>query len=143
MMTVDFLFLPKAAYLFIFLSKFLTGPLPTKRVRVQLKDCALMMLSLVFFHPITARRFRINSRFFSCALYSDDSSRQASDEKLRRCEHLNQSNKTNLNFSLCCLQENFFGSQFICKSNKSYHYNQIKKFCFRLSRLVVPPRFWS
>ena len=48
--------------------------------------------SLVLFQPITARLFPINSRSFSCALYSDDSSWQVSDEKLRRYEHFNRGN---------------------------------------------------
>ena len=49
--------------------------------------------SLVFFQPITARLFPIKGRPFSCALHSNDSSWQASDEKLlRRHEYFNQSN---------------------------------------------------
>ena len=55
MMTADFLFLPKVAHLFIYLllkslsSKLLTCPLPTKRIRVQPKDCTLTTLSHWFF----------------------------------------------------------------------------------------------
>ena len=54
MMTVDCLFLPKAAPLSIYLpsfpfiyfyQNFRPRPLPTKRIPVQLKDCVLMMLS--------------------------------------------------------------------------------------------------
>ena len=51
MTRADFLFLPKAAHLFIYLllkpllSKLLPGPLPTKKIRIQLKDCTLMTLS--------------------------------------------------------------------------------------------------
>ena len=51
LMTVDCLFLPEAALLSIYLllkpllSKLLTPPSPTKRIRVQIQDCALMMLS--------------------------------------------------------------------------------------------------
>ena len=84
----NLLFLPKATlrstYLLLkpLLSKLLTRPLPTKRIRVQLKDCELMTLChcFFFFQPITARLFPIHSGSFSCALCSDDSSRQVSDQ---------------------------------------------------------------
>ena len=50
-MTADFLFLPKATHLFIYLllkpmsSKLQTSPSANKKIRVQLKDCTLMTLS--------------------------------------------------------------------------------------------------
>ena len=71
MMTADFLFLPKAAHLFIYLllkpvsSKLLTPPSADKKNsfaarRLYTNDA----FSLVLFQPITARLFPINSRFF-------------------------------------------------------------------------------
>ena len=99
MMTADFLSLPKAAHLFIYLllkpllSKLLPPPSADKNnsytaERLYTNDA----FSLVLFQPITARLFPINSRSFFCALHSDDSSWQVSDEKLRRYEHFNQGN---------------------------------------------------
>ena len=93
-----FLFLPMVALLSIYpllkplISKLLTPPsADKKRIPVQLKDCALMTLSLIsLFQPFTTPLFSINSRSFSCALHSGDSSGQLSDEKLRRYEHFNQ-----------------------------------------------------
>ena len=81
MMTADFIFLPKAAHLFIYLllkplsSKLLTPPSDYKKnsytaYRLYTNDA----FSLVLFQPITARLFPINSRSFFCALHSDDSS---------------------------------------------------------------------
>ena len=99
MMTVDFLFLPKVAHLFIcqllkpLSSKLLTPPSADKK-----NSCVAWRLytndafSLVLLEVITARLFPINSRSFSCACHSDDSSWQVSDEKLRRYEHFNQVN---------------------------------------------------
>ena len=81
MMTADFLFLPKAAYLFIYLllkplsSKLQTPPSADKRIRIQLKDCTLMTLSHWSFSSQSRLGFfALNSRLFYCALYSDDSS---------------------------------------------------------------------
>ena len=79
MMTADFLFLPKAAHLFIYLlwkllsSKLLTPPSADKKnsyiaERLYTNDA----FSLVLFQPITARFFPINSRSFFYALHSDD-----------------------------------------------------------------------
>ena len=54
MMTADFLFLPKAAHLFIYLllkplsSKLLTPPSADKKIRVQLKHCTLMRMTLSY-----------------------------------------------------------------------------------------------
>ena len=81
MMTADFLFLPKAAHLFIYLllkplsSKLLTPPSADEKnlctaERLYTNDAFL----LVLFQPVTARLFPIDSRSFSCALHSDDSS---------------------------------------------------------------------
>ena len=91
MMTADFLFLPKAAHLSIYLlwkllsSKLLTPPSADKRIRIQLKDCTLMTLSHWSFSSQSRLGFfPINSRSFFYALHSDDSSWQVSDEKLRR-----------------------------------------------------------
>ena len=54
-------------------------PLPTKAIRVQLEDCALMTLSHWSFSSQSQFwLFSINSRSLSCALHSDDSSRQVS-----------------------------------------------------------------
>ena len=96
MMTADFLFLPRP---FTFSSicswshfhqNFLPRPLPTKRIRVQLKDCTLMTLSHWSFSSQSRLDFfPINSRSFSCALHSEDSSWQVSGEKLGRYEHFN------------------------------------------------------
>ena len=80
-MTADFLSLPKAAHLFIYLllkplsSKLLTPPSADKKnsytaSRLYTNDA----FSLVLFQPITAWLFPVNSRSFSCALHSDDSS---------------------------------------------------------------------
>ena len=81
MMTADFLFLPKAAHLFIYpLLKPLSSKLLTPPSAVKKNSCTAQRLytndafSLVLFQPITARLFPINSRSFSCALHSDDSS---------------------------------------------------------------------
>ena len=47
MMTADFLLLPKAVHLFIYLllKPLSSKLLPTKRIHIQLKDCTLIMLS--------------------------------------------------------------------------------------------------
>ena len=58
----------------------------------RLRLCTNDALSSVFFQSITARLFPSNSRSFSCALHSDDSSWQVSDEKLRRYERFNLGN---------------------------------------------------
>ena len=92
-MTVDFLFLFKAALPFIYLLLKRTPPSADKKNSCAASRlCTNDALSLVFFQPITARLFPINSHSFPCALHSDDSSSQALDEKLRRYEHFNQSN---------------------------------------------------
>ena len=63
MLTADFLFLPKAAHLFIYLvlkplsSKLLTPPSADKRIHVQLKDCTLMTLSHRSFSSRSQLRF--------------------------------------------------------------------------------------
>ena len=81
MMTVDSPFLPKAALLFIYLllnpllSKLLTPPSADKKNScTDLRLCTNDILSLVFFQPIMAWLFPINSRSFSSALHSDNSS---------------------------------------------------------------------
>ena len=94
-MTVDFLFLPETALLLLkpLLSKLLTPLSADKKNSCTAERlCSNKALSLVFFQRNTARLFPINSRSFSCALHSDDSYRQVSDYKIRRYEHLNQSN---------------------------------------------------
>ena len=80
-MTADFLFLPKAAHLFIYLPlKPLSSKLLTPSSGDKKNSCTALRLytndafSLVLFQPITARLFPINSRSFSCARHSDDSS---------------------------------------------------------------------
>ena len=78
-----------------FHQNFQPRPLPTKRIRIQLKDCTLKTLShWSFFQPITSRLFPIKIRLFFCALDSDDSFWQLSDKKFRRYEHFNQGNFT-------------------------------------------------
>ena len=81
MMTADFLFLPKAAHLFIYLllkslsSKLPNPPSADKRICLQLKDCTQMTLSHWFFSSQSRLSFfSINSCSFFCALHSDDSS---------------------------------------------------------------------
>ena len=79
MMTVDSLFLPKAALLSIhlllkpFSSKFLISPSTDKKNSCAAsRSCTNDALSLVFFQPITARLFPISNHSFFCALHSDD-----------------------------------------------------------------------
>ena len=81
MMAVDSLILPKVAFLSIYLllkpllSKFPTPPSADKKNSCIACTvfCTNDPLSLVFFQPITACLFPIKSRFFSCALQSDNS----------------------------------------------------------------------
>ena len=114
MMTAYFLFLPKAAHLFTYLLlKPFSSKLLTPFAADKKNSCTAQRLytndafSLVLFQLITARLFPINSRLFSCALHSDDSSCKVSDEKLRRYEHFNQNNKLQSHRSI-----NYRSSQF-------------------------------
>ena len=94
-MTVDFLFLPKAAlHLSALEAAFVKTSNPPsddkKNSCTAWRLCTNDALSLVFLQPITARLFPINSHSVFCALHFDDSSWRVSDVKLRRCEHFNQ-----------------------------------------------------
>ena len=81
-MTVDSLFLPNAALLFIYLllkpllSKLLTSPSANKKNLSTVKHCALMTPSLWSFSSQSRldRLLPINSHSFSCALHFDGSS---------------------------------------------------------------------
>ena len=69
-----------------------------QKIRLLFKDCTLMsnnVLSLVFFHSINGSDFFLSIAVFtvSCALHSDDSFGQLSDEMLlRRQKHFDLSN---------------------------------------------------
>ena len=67
-MTVNPLFLPKAALLSIYLLlKPLSSKLPPLPSADEKNLCTNDALSLIFFQPITARLFPTNNRSFSCA----------------------------------------------------------------------------